>query len=327
MPLFFRHVQRAVSSFRIRMTAASVGGSLSDAYGSFTRMAQFLDFTKIRRAHKAHCDNARTGKHISLTECFVISADVDSGDDKIFICFSNLWSLLSIARQINSGWDFVWHGDATFNFCRADAGLITLGHNSLGAHYQNLCWTIMGGSRETKQTYEQSYEALRRAAHLIFKLPVCCLEDCITCAAVRLSRSHAKMSAFLARDGVVPNKVLPADGANLDCGGAVVSFARETLGVDPSKCGAHITGIARKQHQHHEIFTKREAYDTFYEWLFRASKYPHPASAARLQEKIVEYFENDGAWDPTMDDMITLSESFRLCVAVPRKWAPEVRHK
>ena len=62
---------------------------------------QFLDFTKIRHAHNAHCDNARTGKHISLTECFVISADVDSGDDKIFICFSNLWSLLSIARQIN----------------------------------------------------------------------------------------------------------------------------------------------------------------------------------------------------------------------------------
>ena len=99
------------------------------------------------------------------------------------------------------------------------------------------------------------------------------------------------MSAFLVRDGVVPNKVLPADGAKLDCEGAVVSFARESLGVDPSKCGAHITGIARKQHQHREIFTTREAYDTFYEWLFRASKYPHPASAARLQEKIVEYLK------------------------------------
>ena len=104
----------------------------------------------------------------------------------------------------------------------------------------------MSGSRETKQTYKQSYEALQRAAHLIFKLPVCCLEDCITCVAVRLSLSHAKMSAFLARDGVVQHKVLPAD---LDCGGAVVSFARETLGVDPSKCGTHITSIARKQHQ------------------------------------------------------------------------------
>ena len=168
------------------MTAASVGGSLSDVYGSFTRMAQILDFTTIRRAHKEHCNNARTGKHISLTECFVISADVDSGEDKIFICFSNLWSLLSIARQINSGWDFVWHGDATFNFCRAYARLITLGHNSLEAHYQNLCWTIICGSRQTKQTYEQSYEVLLRAAHLIFKLPVFFLEDCITCAAIRL---------------------------------------------------------------------------------------------------------------------------------------------
>ena len=190
------------------MTAVAVGVSLSDVYGSFTRMVQTLDFTTIRRAPKEYhwyCDNARTGKHISLTECFVISADVDSGEDKIFICFSNLWSLLSIARQINSGWDFVWHGDATFNFCRADAGLITLGHNSLGAHYQNLCWTIMGGSRETKQTYEQSYEA---------------------------------------------------------------RFEAVCLGGD-----------------------------------------------------------NDCAWDPTMEDMITLSESFHLCVAVPRKWAPEVRHK
>ena len=31
--------------------------------------------------------------------------------------------------------------------------------------------------------------------------------------------------------------------------------------------------------------------------------------------------------DPTMEDMITLLESFHLCVPVPRKWAPEVRHK
>ena len=28
-----------------------------------------------------------------------------------------------------------------------------------------------------------------------------------------------------------------------------------------------------------------------------------------------------------MEDMITVSESFHLCVAVPRNWAQEVRHK
>ena len=35
----------------------------------------------------------------------------------------------------------------------------------------------------------------------------------------------------------------------------------------------------------------------------------------------------DCAWDPPMENTITLSESFHLCVAVPHKWAPEVRHK
>ena len=103
----------------------------------------------------------------------------------------------------------------------------------------------MEPSRE--HNYEHLYDAVWHAAHLIFELPVCCPKDCITCAAVRLSRLHAKMSTFLSRNGVIPNKVLPADGANLDCGGAVVSFARETLGVDASKCGAHITGISCRQ--------------------------------------------------------------------------------
>ena len=55
----------------------------SDVYGRFTRMLQHLDFTTTRRAHKECCLNARSGKHISLTDCFVISADVDSVEDKI----------------------------------------------------------------------------------------------------------------------------------------------------------------------------------------------------------------------------------------------------
>ena len=32
-------------------------------------------------------------------------------------------------------------------------------------------------------------------------------------------------------------------------------------------------------------------------------------------------------WEPTVEDMITLSESFHLCVAVSRKWVQEVGHK
>ena len=35
----------------------------------------------------------------------------------------------------------------------------------------------------------------------------------------------------------------------------------------------------------------------------------------------------DSAWEPTMEEMITLSDTFHLCVAVPHKWASEMKHK
>ena len=78
-------------------------------------MVQHVDFTISCCAHKDYCHNVRSGKHILLTDCFVISADVVSGEDKIFVCFSNLWSLSSIAQQIDSCWDFYGiAGSATF---------------------------------------------------------------------------------------------------------------------------------------------------------------------------------------------------------------------
>ena len=102
-------MQHAVSSFRHQITAATFV-LLLDIYGSFTHMVQHLNFTTIHHMHKEYCVNVRSGKHISLTDCFIISADADFGEDKIFICFSNLWSLLS-------GCNFLWHSDNTFNFC------------------------------------------------------------------------------------------------------------------------------------------------------------------------------------------------------------------
>ena len=112
----------------------------------------------------------------------------------------------------------LWKCDTCFNFCKAEARLMALGHNSLRAPYHNLCWTIMGGSIETKHTYKQSDEAVQPPAHSIFKLPVCCLEDCIKCTALCWSWWHAKISVFLSFKKVIQNQVLPANRANWDCG-------------------------------------------------------------------------------------------------------------
>ena len=45
---------------------------------------------------------------------------------------------------------------------------------------------------------------------------------------------------------------------------------------------------AHKQHQHSEILKTCEAYHTFCEWLYQASKYHQPWSVVRLQDKILE---------------------------------------
>ena len=87
------------------MTAATVGVSLSDVYGSFTHMVQTLDITTICRAHELeeYCDNARTGKHISLTQCFVISADVDSGDSVEKTKFSSVSQTFGLCLGLELG--------------------------------------------------------------------------------------------------------------------------------------------------------------------------------------------------------------------------------
>ena len=145
-------------------------------------------------------------------------------------CFSNLRSLLRSARQINQGWDFRWHGDAAFNFCEAEAGLTILGYSSVGAHYQILCCTTMGAlgsSREIKQTYEQSYDAIWCTALLIFKLSICCLNRAerlyYLCSFSPVS--IACKDVCLSQQRRITNKVYLMM-AQIWTGGAMVSFAR-----------------------------------------------------------------------------------------------------
>ena len=57
----------------------------------------------------------------------------------------------------------------------------------------------------------------------------------------RASFRHVQRAVSLLRNrltaaSICVQKILPSDSANLDSGGAVVFFARETLGVDLSKC-------------------------------------------------------------------------------------------
>ena len=138
-------MQRLVTARRQIITSARLGILFTDKIDApYEKIAAFA---AARRSPKQFVQGGE-GCHISLKHVYCLAADIDGAEEKVFLCISNIWSLLAVARQINSGWELIWHGDATFNFCNAEASMITLGVNSLGGHYNNVAWSIMGGGRE-----------------------------------------------------------------------------------------------------------------------------------------------------------------------------------
>ena len=75
-------------------------------YGPVVKHINFITICSTHTRNTVSKISLATTLHL-LLGFYVISADVDSADDKIYICFSNVWplpqspALLSIVRQIN----------------------------------------------------------------------------------------------------------------------------------------------------------------------------------------------------------------------------------
>ena len=165
-----------------------------------------------------------------------------SGQELLFAAFSSVWQLLGLARQINSGWPIVLHCDASFKLCRLEISMATIGFNTLGGRYRNAVASLNGSGRETKQSYEVSYNAMRSAFHIVSTLPTCHDPGCKACSALRSTVQHAAMVAHLASE-LASSKSLPVVGVTADSGKAVAAFAT-LLNVLRFKCFNHITGTS-----------------------------------------------------------------------------------
>ena len=129
-------------------------------------------FKTARREHNFFCESkGERGAHFKMCDTYCMHHEVAGAEDKLFASFSSIWQLLGIGRQMNSKWAAVLHCDASFNFCRADMALVTIGINTLGGHYRNLITSIVGGGKETKQGYSVTYNAMRSGFHLVCSLP------------------------------------------------------------------------------------------------------------------------------------------------------------
>jgi hypothetical protein len=91
-----------------------------------------LNANAARHAHKTFVETCgERGRHIKLCTPFFLGHQVDSSEDRLFTSVASVWQLLTIGRQIKSGWPLGLHCDASFNVCRADLSLLTIGCNVL----------------------------------------------------------------------------------------------------------------------------------------------------------------------------------------------------
>jgi hypothetical protein len=199
------------------------------------------DFTVARKAHKAFVETrGERGTHINLTHSYFLDHQVDGSEDILYASVASVWQLLTIARQINSGWGLCFHCDASFNVCRANVSMITIGCNVLGGHYRNLVVGLMGGGKETTQGYTVTYNNLTSTFFKLTKLPICHDPQCETCKVIQLTLNHSNMQKFLETEKARLKEldVLLLTG---DSGKSVDGLARH-LDVDHFKCSNHLTG-------------------------------------------------------------------------------------
>ena len=241
-------MQRVVRAARIETTRQLLGldadpdESPENSYAAVRAIFARDDFKAALRAHKTFVETGGDrGLHIKMCTPYFLGHQVDGSEDMLFTVVASVWQLLAIGRQMNSGWPIVLHCDASFNVCRADISLYTIGLNLMGGHYRNIASGLMAGSKETKQGYSATYDAARSAFLLACKLPVCFDDDCKTCKIIQETISEDAMQSYLSSDDAKAKK-LPVSYVTADSGKSVGGFARDVLEVNLFKCFNHLTG-------------------------------------------------------------------------------------
>jgi hypothetical protein len=189
------------------------------------------DFKNAIKQHRLFCSTKGVeGQHFQLCASLCLHHEVSGADETLFAAFSSTWQLLGLGRQINSGWPIVLHCDASFNVCRSEVALVTLGISTVGCHYRNVVASIPGDGRETKQSYEVTYDAMRSAFQIVCGLQTCDDVECKECGVLEFTRTEPAMEKYLTSD-TAKSKELPVLAVTADSGKGVASFAREVVGV------------------------------------------------------------------------------------------------
>jgi hypothetical protein len=163
-------------------------------------------------------------------------------DGVTFMCLSTPHMLNNFARMENCRWQKQTHLDGAFNWCIKDFGLIGIGCNRVGAHFNPISLSIVNS--ESAAAIESSWGASVRGMYSIFKnCRLCDSAACGFCVQVREQNMQPHMRALLLSDDAERNH-FPVDKPSSDCTKAFFSFCKKKFGpnVKVQNRGQHATG-------------------------------------------------------------------------------------
>jgi hypothetical protein len=145
-------VNRLVRKKRKELMAARIPGiNLNDTEGAMVRLAQSLSLSR----HIKRYNNPADPYHMNEHPTFCLGYQFKDGI--MFMCLSTPHMLLNFARMTNCGWQKQIHLDGAFNFCVKDFGLVGIGCNRMGAHFNPISLSIVNS--ESTDAIESSWDA------------------------------------------------------------------------------------------------------------------------------------------------------------------------
>jgi hypothetical protein len=111
--------------------------NLDDTENAMIWLSQSLSLSRHIKKHNDPSDPHHLDEHQTLCLGFQFK------DGIVFMCQSTPHMMLNLARMTNCRWQKQIHVDGAFNFCVKDFSMVSIGCNSMEAHFKPISLNIV----------------------------------------------------------------------------------------------------------------------------------------------------------------------------------------
>ena len=237
-------VRRLVSKTREEVMADRIeeGVELDGSEGSMTQLSESLSLERFIARHNDPDDPYHMDEHEVVCCGFQFKNGVR------FMNVTTPHMLNNLARSENCGWQKQAHFDGAFNLCEKEFGLVGIGVNSMGAHFNPVSLNIVNS--ESKAAITHCWEATVKGFYSLYQtVHICDREECGFCCQVKenIQGVHGQHFRKVLASEHAEDNYFHIDKPSSDNCHAFFSFCKKTFGEDipVQQCSNHVGGMFR----------------------------------------------------------------------------------